>query len=67
MVVTLIWTCVALDPFKVTEGDIGAQLAFAGAPLHEIVMVWLKPFIGVSVKVYAAPCPGLTFWVSVVF
>jgi hypothetical protein len=38
------------------------QLAFAGAPPHEIAMVWLKPPIGVNVTVYDVLCPGLTLF-----
>jgi hypothetical protein len=48
-VTTLSVTSVGLAPSRVVAAG-GLQVDRTGWPLHENVICWLKPFIGVSVR-----------------
>jgi hypothetical protein len=49
IVVTVMVLVAAPDPFKVSEFGVAVQ--FAGALLQPSETVWLKPLIGVTVRV----------------
>lgn len=48
VVVTFTVNCVAVFPFRVTDGDEGVQVASEGAPVQLMVTVALNPFAGVT-------------------
>ena len=50
-VTTATFAVALLDPFKVTELGVNAQLDCGGAPLQVSITVWLKPLSGDTVTV----------------